>query len=135
VSYAFGERSKARLSTCHPLLIALFGRVIRRPDLPHDLTILCGHRGQAEQEKAYKAGASRLRWPNSKHNQTPSMAVDVAPIVGGAVSWDWAAYHKIAPIIRAEWAAMQAEGLTGATRLEWGGDFATLKDGPHWQLA
>lgn len=134
MSYAFGERSKARLSTCHPLLATLFERVIRRLDLPHDLTIVCGHRGQAEQDAAYRAGASRLRWPESKHNRIPALAVDVAPIVGGAASWDWAAYHAVAPIIRAEWAAMQAEGLTGSARLEWGGDFATLKDGPHWQL-
>ena len=131
----FGATSLGRLATCHPLLQTLFGRVIRRADLPHDLSVLCGHRGEAEQEAAYRAGRSRVRWPNSKHNRTPSHAVDVAPFLGGAVSWDWRYYHAIAPVIKTEWALMQAEGLVPAgVALEWGGDWTSLKDGPHWQL-
>lgn len=131
----FGATSLGRLSTCHPLLIALFGRVIARPDLPHDLSVLCGHRGQTEQDAAFASGASRLRWPRSKHNATPSHAVDVAPYVGGAVSWEWRHYHAVAPIVKAEWAAMVAEGLVPAgVTLEWGGDWTSLRDGPHWQI-
>lgn len=135
MSYAFGARSLERLGTCHPLLITLFGRVIRRADLPCDLSILCGVRGKAEQDAAFRSGTSKLRWPGSKHNRTPSHAVDVAPFVGGAVSWDWKHYHAIAPIVKAEWAKMAAEGLvpTGVT-LEWGGDWTSLPDGPHWQI-
>jgi len=42
----------------------------------------------------------------------------------------------VAPVIRAEWAAMQAEGLVPAgVTLTWGGDWETLKDGPHWELS
>lgn len=131
----FGATSLGRLSTCHPLLQSLFGRVIRRPDLPHDLSVLCGHRGEAEQGTAFRSGQSRVEWPNSKHNRMPSHAVDVAPFVGGAVSWDWRYYNAIAPIVKAEWAAMVAEGVVPrGVALEWGGDWSTLKDGPHWQI-
>lgn len=135
MSRAFGATSAGRLATCHPLLMTLFQRVIVRADLPHDLSILCGRRGEAEQEAAFRSGASTLHYPQSKHNRTPSHAVDVAPFVGGSVSWDWKHYHAVAPIIKAEWALMQAESVVPqGVALEWGGDWTTLKDGPHWQL-
>ena len=134
--YQWGARSVSRLQTGHLLLVTLFTRVIRRPDLPLDLSVLCGHRTRAEQDAAVARGASRLRWPKSKHNRTPSHAVDVAPFVGGAVSWAWPHYHAVAPAIRAEWAAMQAEGLVPAgVGLVWGGDWQSFPDGPHWELS
>ena len=133
--YAWGARSRARLDTCHPLLIALFDRVIKRADLPRDLSVICGHRGQAEQDAAVKSGASKLAWPKSAHNVKPSRAVDVAPIFGGAVSWKWPDYRAVAPTVKAEWAAMEREGLIPAgVKLVWGGDWARFPDGPHWQL-
>ena len=54
--YSFGGTSTARLLTCHPLIVALFQRVIRRPDLPHDLTVVYGHRTNAEQAALYAKG-------------------------------------------------------------------------------
>ena len=134
MSYAWGKRSLDRLGTCHPLLRALFERVIRRADLPSDLTVLCGHRTQVEQAAAVASGASRLAWPRSKHNRTPSEAVDVAPLVAGAVTWDWAHYRALAPLVKDEWNKMQGEGMTLGWRLEWGGDWARFPDGPHWQV-
>lgn len=44
-----------------------------------DFSILEGHRGEAEQNKAYALGNSQKRWPQSMHNRTPSLAMDVAP--------------------------------------------------------
>lgn len=134
--YAWGARSLSRLQTCHPLLVTLFERVIARADLALDLSVLCGHRTREEQDAAVARGASRLRWPRSKHNSTPSLAVDVAPFVGGSVSWAWPHYHAVAPVIRAEWDAMAAEGIVPAgVGLVWGGDWATFRDGPHWELS
>lgn len=135
--YRWGARSMARLSTCDPLLQELMSRVISRDDLPFDLTVLCGHRTQAEQDAAVRAGASRLRWPRSKHNSMPSRAVDVAPYVNGAVSWDWTHYRQIAPLVKDEWGKMVVEGLVpvgAGTTLTWGGDWQSFPDGPHWQL-
>lgn len=131
--YAWGARSLSRLSECDGLLQELFHRVIKRGDLPFDLTILCGHRGELEQEIAFKSGASKLRWPKSKHNAMPSLAVDVAPLKEGKVSWDWGLYNELAPIIKSEWKKMEDEGLTGGQALVWGGDWE-FKDGPHLQL-
>lgn len=71
----FSTTSKTRLDTCHPELQLLFNTVIET----FDCSILVGHRGQADQDDAFRTGKSKLNWPNSKHNSTPSMAADVAP--------------------------------------------------------
>lgn len=131
---AWSSRSAARLATCHPLLRELMDRALADPALPHDLTVLCGHRTMQEQEAAWLSGASKLHWPASAHNYMPSLAVDVAPWVDGAVSWDWPRYHEIAPVIRSAWDHMAAEGLTSGWALMWGGDWPRFPDGPHWEL-
>jgi peptidoglycan L-alanyl-D-glutamate endopeptidase CwlK len=135
--YAWGARSLSRLSECDGLLRELFFRVIAREDLPFDLTVLCGYRDQKEQDAAFASGNSKLRWPKSKHNRVPSLAVDVAPFIGGKANHkDWALYNRLAPIVKDEWGKMRAEGMIpDGEDLEWGGDFKSLKDGPHWQLA
>ena len=71
----FGKRSKKRLATCDDRLQDLFKKVIKY----FDCTVIQGHRGEAEQNQAYDAGRSKLRYPDGKHNADPSKAVDVAP--------------------------------------------------------
>ena len=132
--YGWGSTSLARLGTCHPLLVTLFQRTIKRADLPHDLSIICGHRNKTDQDAAFAAGRSKVRWPRGKHNKTPSLAVDVVPFIGGKQEHRDAAVFKLhAPAVKAEWAAMQAEGLIpDGVKLVWGGDWGW--DSPHWQL-
>ena len=67
--------SKSRLVTCHQDLQTLFNEVIKY----YDCTIVYGHRGEIAQNQAYAEGKSQLKWPNSKHNKWPSLAVDAAP--------------------------------------------------------
>ena len=71
----FSLASEAKLATCDVRLRELFHHVIA----DYDCTIICGHRGEAEQREAFRTGKSKLDWPNSKHNVRPSLAVDVAP--------------------------------------------------------
>jgi hypothetical protein len=143
--YAWGKTSMSRLDTCHPLLIELFDRVIRRPDLPHDLTVVYGHRSHAEQAELYAKGRRGIpgervvtyaRPGQSKHNASPSQAVDVVPFIGGKPSpADWVPFRAVAPFVRAEWAAMQAEGRVPAVvTLHWGGDWNGPPDAAHWEV-
>ena len=44
-----------------------------------DISLLHGHRGKWLQNNLYAAGHSKLKYPNSKHNKNPSLAVDIAP--------------------------------------------------------
>lgn len=71
----FSNLSKAALATCHPLLQQVMEEAIRHIDF----TVLEGHRGKEAQNKAFDDGFSKVRWPNGKHNKTPSLAVDIAP--------------------------------------------------------
>ena len=54
-------------------------------------------------------------------------AADIAPMLEGIVSWHWPDYHKLAPVVK-----KVAKGLE--IPVEWGGDWKSFADGPHWQL-
>ena len=71
----FSQRSKNNLAQCHNDLQILFNEVIKW----EDCTVICGQRGEKEQNEAYEEGKSLLKFPQSKHNKIPAMAVDVVP--------------------------------------------------------
>lgn len=124
----FSKRSLARLETCDHRLQIVMKRAIAR----YDFTVLCGHRSKQEQEDAFERGASKLRWPNSKHNKTPSLAVDVAPF---PIDWDdLDRFREMARII-------MEEADKAGIKLRWGGDFNMngkpddkFVDMPHFEI-
>lgn len=71
----FSKTSKERLDTCHNDLQALFNEVIKY----FDCTVSCGFRNERDQNEALRKGNTKLSFPHSKHNKTPSLAVDVYP--------------------------------------------------------
>lgn len=75
MSYKFGKSSLEKLETCDVRLRRLMHEVIKHADF----TVICGHRGEEEQNKAYREGKSKLQYPSSKHNKKPSVAIDIAP--------------------------------------------------------
>jgi peptidoglycan L-alanyl-D-glutamate endopeptidase CwlK len=128
----FSTTSAARLATCHPDLQAVFNRVIEA----HDLTVLCGARGKAEQDEAVKTGHSKTPWPTSNHNvdgvkRRTSWAVDVAPY---PVDWkDTARFTALSVVVLDTAAKMLAAGEI-AHGLRWGGTFKGFPDMPHYEL-
>lgn len=76
--------SQERLKTCHPDLQKLITEVAEH----FDIIVVCGHRGEADQHKAFVEGKSKVDWPNGKHNALPSLAVDIAPLIGGVIEWE-----------------------------------------------
>ena len=119
--YAFGSRSLQRLEGIHPDLRRVMDRAIATTDI--DFTVLEGLRSLDRQKKLVASGASKTM--RSRH--LTGHAVDIAPLIEGKVSWDWPLYHKLALVVKA---AAAHEGV----RIEWGGDWRSFKDGPHWQL-
>lgn len=117
----FGKRSKENLSTVHPDLQALFNEVIKH----YDCSVICGHRGEEEQNEAYNEGNSDAEYPNSRHNSLPSEAADVIPYP--LPNWEKEQFYKLATFI---FRAAQDLGI----EVEWGGHFKSFFDGPHWQL-
>jgi len=112
---SFSSSSKARLSTCHPDLQKLFKEVVKT----YDCTIICGHRSEADQEKAFKDKVSQVRFPDSLHNSDPSLAVDVAPydVDRRNIDWDYLpAFYHFAGYVR-----KTAETL--GINYRWGGDW------------
>lgn len=133
---SFGKSSKDRLITCHPILQELMWRTVEE----RDCSITCGHRNEVDQNQVYEKRLSRVRWPNSKHNSLPSMAVDVVP---WPEKWESeSAFLDLYEVIRDSWASMVAENLTEDYCLRWGGDWdgdgdrkdQTFDDLPHWEL-
>jgi len=121
MSFALGKRSIARLSGVHDDLVAVVHRAMRLT--PVDFTVLEGRRSLARQKKLVAAGASQTM--RSRH--LSGHAVDLGALVGGKVAWDWPLYHAIAR-------AMKQAGADLGVPLEWGGDWTSFKDGPHFQL-
>ena len=71
----YGRRSRRNLNTCDKSLQGLFNEVIKH----FDCSVLGGFRDRDGQDTAYASGHSTKKWPDSKHNSKPSIAVDVAP--------------------------------------------------------
>ncbi|MBY5849783.1 M15 family metallopeptidase [Rhizobium leguminosarum] len=118
--------SLVKLMAVHPDLV----RVVKRAALMSsiDFTVMEGTRTVAQQKKNVAKGVSSTM--NSRHipgKDGLAKAVDLVPLVGGVASWDWAVYNKFAPIVKE---AARLENVP----IEWGGDWKTFKDGPHFQL-
>ena len=77
----FGKKSKGNLATCHPDLQKVFNEVIKYVDC----SVLEGHRSKDRQNKLYKEGKTQVKYPDGRHNASPSNAVDVTPY---PVDWD-----------------------------------------------
>lgn len=122
MTYAFSDRSRERMKGLHPDLVAVMERAIQIT--PIDFTVIEGLRTEARQKVLVAQGKSQTM--NSRH--LTGHAIDVAPVVKGRVSWDWKHYYPLAKAIK------QAASDLGVN-IEWGGDWTSFKDGPHWQLS
>ncbi len=71
----FSTQSLHHLNSCDIRLQWIFNKIISIVDC----TIIGGHRDEVRQELLFEDGATRLHYPKSSHNATPSLAVDVAP--------------------------------------------------------
>jgi peptidoglycan L-alanyl-D-glutamate endopeptidase CwlK len=91
-----------------------------------DFTILDAQRGRAEQERAFHEHKSNAHFGQSAHNYVPAVAMDLAPypIDFNDIKRFQALHSIIMPIA----ARLKIP-------LDWGGDWKTLKDMPHFELS
>lgn len=122
----FGRASLDRLTTCDPRLQTLFHEVIKH----RDCAILEGYRPQDAQDKVFREGRSKTPWPNSKHNKSPSLAVDVMPWHAGAPHIRWDDKTGLTEFAGFVMGVASQMGI----RVRWGGHFRGFYDGPHWEL-
>jgi peptidoglycan L-alanyl-D-glutamate endopeptidase CwlK len=121
MSYVLGNRSKQRLTGLHPDLVAVVELAITKTDV--DFTVLEGMRTKSRQRSLFTKGSSMTM--NSRH--LTGHAVDLGAYVDGEVKWDWPLYHRIAK-------AMNEAAMELKVDLDWGGDWKSFPDGPHFQL-
>jgi peptidoglycan L-alanyl-D-glutamate endopeptidase CwlK len=121
MTYTLSKKSRDRLAGVHPDLVKVVERAIEITEV--DFAVLEGVRSKTRQEQLVKAGASQTM--RSRH--LTGHAVDLGAYVAGSVRWDWPLYHKLAVAVKQAAAELQVP-------IEWGGDWTTFKDGPHWQL-
>ena len=120
--FTLSARSESKLKGAHPDLVKVVRLAIQRSEV--DFVVTEGLRTKARQAELVAAGASQTM--RSRH--LTGHAVDLAALVGRKVRWDWPLYAKLA-------AAMKGAAAELGVPLEWGGDWKSLRDGPHFQLA
>jgi len=131
----FSQASFSKLSTCHPDLQTLFYEVIKN----FDCTIIEGYRNEADQQKAFESGNSKIRYPHGKHNRQPSHAVDVSPY---PIDWkNERRFYWFAGYVLGIAQKLKDDGkITHAIRYggDWNGDKnivnETFKDLVHYEL-
>ena len=125
----FGTRSRNSLHSCDDRLKKVFNEVIKTVDC----SVLEGHRDKDRQNKLYKEGKTKVRYPNGRHNKLPSMACDVVPY---PIDWnDRERFHLFAGFVL---------GIANqmGINLRWGGDWNQnwevddnkFDDFPHFEL-
>ncbi len=130
MSYRYGKTSKARLATCHPEIQRLFNSLIN----DYDVSIICGHRTEEEQNAAVAKGASKTKYPNSKHNSLPSLGIDAALY---PIDWnDVGRHYMFVGIVRERARELGIPIRCGA---DWDSDFTTndqtFNDLVHFEYA
>ncbi|WP_211823924.1 M15 family metallopeptidase [Proteus terrae] len=120
--FRLSRRSEENLRGVHPDLVKVVHRALEITDI--DFMVIEGKRSEVRQRQLVASGKSQTM--NSRH--LTGHAVDCAPLVNNKIPWnDWSYFKKVADVM------MQAAKEFGVD-IEWGGNWKTFKDGPHFQL-
>lgn len=106
----FGRHSLQVRATLDPRLQRLFDEVIKY----FDCKLINGFRNAKRQHELFRAGKSMKDWPESKHNEKPSMAVDTVPYPIG-----WGDRERMTYFAGQVMATARIRGIP----LRWGGDW------------
>ena len=118
--WKYGKSSRKKRDSCHPDLIEVMDSGLELS--PVDIAIVWGWRGREVQDGMFRMGASKVKWPKSKHNHTEkdvpaSLAFDFGPWVRGEIPWNDT--HIFAVVAGVFMTVAKEKGI----RLRWGGDW------------
>ena len=119
--FTLSQRSLDNLKGVHPDLVKVVERAHELTEV--DIVVVEGKRTEEKQRHYVEIGASKTM--NSRH--LTGHAVDLIAWVGRTVNRGLYYYQKISD-------AMKEAGRELGIPVEWGGDWKTFKDGPHFQL-
>lgn len=120
--FKLSHRSKTNLEGVHEDLVKVVERAIEITEV--DFAVIEGVRSLDRQYSLVQAGASTTL--RSRH--LTGHAVDLAAYIDDGIAWDWPLYYKIFD------AMLQAATELGI-HIEWGGEWRSFPDGPHFQLS
>lgn len=105
----FSKSSEEKLSTCHYMLQVMCKEAIQIMDFK----VIWGHRNKEQQNSLYPKFTTK-KFPDSKHNSDPSLAIDLAPY---PIDWsDLPRFYILAGV-------MLALAKRNNVKLRWGGDW------------
>jgi len=131
----FSEKSKNKLAYCHIHLQDIANTAIKF----FDFSVICGIRSKDAQEKSFKSGFSKLKYPESMHNlkeernENYSLAMDCVPY---PVDWkDLKRFYFMGGLFLA---IAEMKGY----KIRWGGDWnrdynftdQKFNDLPHFEV-
>lgn len=119
--YKLSQKSLDRLKGVHPDLVKVVKKAIEYT--PIDFRITEGLRTKERQAYLLRKGATRTM--RSRH--ITGHAIDFVALPNGEVSWDFEYYRQIA-------AAFHKAAAELDVPITWGGDWKSLRDGPHIEL-
>lgn len=119
--FKFSRRSLDNLVGVHEDLVKVMTESIK--DSPYDFGITEGFRTPQRQKELYDKGLSKTL--QGRH--MTGHAVDIAVWVSGKLTWDFDYYVSVADHIKKVAKELQVP-------IVWGGDWRSLKDGPHFEL-
>lgn len=117
------DKSLGRLNECDKRLVKL----IKAVNEVYPVFVICGHRNKEDQDRAFKDKKSKLKFPNSKHNKKPSLAVDIVPGDGKKIDWKDIKEFEIMLMV------VESTAETLGIKIRLGRDFK-FKDFPHVEL-
>ncbi|PNM24621.1 peptidase M15 [Yersinia enterocolitica] len=120
-NFRFSQRSENNLKGVNANLVKVVRRALELSAV--DFGVIEGVRTVERQKELVATGKSQTM--NSHHITGHAIDVFAYPTASG--SWEWKYYEQIAAVFK------QAAKEVGVP-IEWGGDWKTLKDGPHFQL-
>lgn len=119
--FKLGKQSLDKLQGVKKPLVDVVKRAIELSEV--DFGVSEGVRTLERQKALYEAKKSLTM--NSRH--LTGDAVDVFAWINGYVDWNFSNYEKIS---KAMFKAAEELGV----EIEWGGNWKSFKDGPHFQL-
>ena len=121
MGFKLSQRSLSKLTGVHPKLVEVVKLAITKS--PLDFSISEGLRTVERQKELVAQKKSQTM----KSRHLVGEAVDICVLLDGKANWDFDNYRIVAGVFKNCAAEL-------GVKITWGGEWVTLKDGPHFQI-
>ena len=121
MGFKLSQRSLNKMNGVNPKLVEVVKLAITKS--PLDFSVSEGLRTVERQKELVAQKKSQTM----KSRHIVGEAVDICVLVDGKANWDFENYRKVADVFKE-----CAKEL--GVRITWGGEWTSLKDGPHFQI-